>query len=454
MANYIVKEHNGSDGADSRTKSTIAVWVKRCRTGTEEGIWSWGENNSSDAYLKFMSDDKLNFHSDGTGSPFSSVRLFRDTSAWYHLVVALDCNNGTEALRRRIWINGVEWVHGNSNTSTTAAVMGHNSVQDLYIGDIARRQQNSSNGRPFSGYMSHFHYCDGYAYTASDFGQFDSTSGEWCAKTAPAVNYGTHGIFLKMEDTSNLALDSSPNNSSQMSIGGVLYPTQDCPNNNFNTYESGQYPYESATSSLDLGNLKTNYGSGWSQIYSNLGSSKGKFYWEVKKITGTYIKAGFLTEKGAAIPSESNYHIADHIYGWAAYISGNDFEIRTNAGVISGYDHASLGSNTFADNDILCLALDLDNHRFHFRKNDGSWLKSGDPAGNSGGLAFTLSDSIGWYCIPGISHHSSTACTNFGNGYFGTTAVASAGTNASNNGIFEFDVPTGFTAWSTKGLNL
>ena len=43
---------------------------------------------------------------------------------------------------------------------------------------------------------------------------------------------------------------------------------------------------------------------------------------------------------------------------------------------------------------------------------------------------------------------------NFGNGYFGTTAVSSAGTNASNNGIFEYDVPTGYTALSTKGLNL
>ena len=43
---------------------------------------------------------------------------------------------------------------------------------------------------------------------------------------------------------------------------------------------------------------------------------------------------------------------------------------------------------------------------------------------------------------------------NFGNGYFGTTAVSSAGTNASGNGIFEYDVPTGYTALSTKGLNL
>ena len=42
---------------------------------------------------------------------------------------------------------------------------------------------------------------------------------------------------------------------------------------------------------------------------------------------------------------------------------------------------------------------------------------------------------------------------NFGNGTFGANSVASAGTNASGIGIFEYDVPTGYTALSTKGLN-
>ena len=49
---------------------------------------------------------------------------------------------------------------------------------------------------------------------------------------------------------------------------------------------------------------------------------------------------------------------------------------------------------------------------------------------------------------------NSKAEANFGNGFFGTTAVSSAGTNASGIGIFEFNVPTGYTALSTKGLNL
>ena len=42
---------------------------------------------------------------------------------------------------------------------------------------------------------------------------------------------------------------------------------------------------------------------------------------------------------------------------------------------------------------------------------------------------------------------------NFGNGYFGTTAISSEGTNASGIGKFEYDVPSGYTALSTKGLN-
>ena len=43
---------------------------------------------------------------------------------------------------------------------------------------------------------------------------------------------------------------------------------------------------------------------------------------------------------------------------------------------------------------------------------------------------------------------------NFGQGYFGTTAVASAGSNASGIGTFEYDVPAGYTALSTKGLDI
>jgi hypothetical protein len=99
------------------------------------------------------------------------------------------------------------------------------------------------------------------------------------------------------------------------------------------------------------------------------------------------------------------------------------------------------------------MALDLDNNKLYFAKN-GTWQNSGVPTSGSTGTG-AISVNSGYTYFIGTSNYNSSATTfNFGNGYFGTTAVSSAGTNASGNGIFEYDVPTGFTALSTKGLNL
>ena len=104
------------------------------------------------------------------------------------------------------------------------------------------------------------------------------------------------------------------------------------------------------------------------------------------------------------------------------------------------------------------MAVDMDNKFMYFRKNGDSWAKSGDPtsgASGTGGVNFSAdypSDNIK-FAIPTISIYSNgVGSANFGDGSFGTTAISSAGTNASAIGIFEYDVPTGYTAWSTKGL--
>ena len=97
------------------------------------------------------------------------------------------------------------------------------------------------------------------------------------------------------------------------------------------------------------------------------------------------------------------------------------------------------------------FALDADNGKIWAGKN-GAWFESGDPANGTNAMYDSLDNSYGW--LVGVFGENSTTQVNFGNGYFGTTAVSSAGTNASNLGIFEYDVPAGFTAICTKGLNL
>ena len=89
----------------------------------------------------------------------------------------------------------------------------------------------------------------------------------------------------------------------------------------------------------------------------------------------------------------------------------------------------------------------MDNNTVSFYKN-GTILSWGTHLAISGGT-----DDV-WLPASAVYSKSESLDFNFGNGYFGTTAVSSAGTNASGNGIFEYDVPTGYTALSTKGLNL
>jgi hypothetical protein len=457
MANYIAKEHNGSDGANSRTKSTFSVWVKRCRTGVAEQIWSWGENNSSDARLKFQSDDVLRLHSDGAGSPIETTQKFRDCNGWYHFVAVFDGSNGTEAYRRRVWINGVEWIHGASTSTFSAAVAGHNSVQDLYIGDNARMQQNSSNAEPFVGYMSHFHYCDGYAYTAADFGETDATTGEWKAITEPSVTYGTHGIFLKMEDSSNMDLDSSPNASSQLSTTGTILPSEDCPNNVFCTLNplNGVQPTGGITSVIKYGNNEFRdgeNGSNFSYVAGTIGARAGKFYWETK-----VTDLAEIDQVGVALASVAFSNLATSHGLQATNYGGKGCQFSNGNKVGDGSGSAYMGG--FSVNDIMMIALDLDNNKITFGRN-GQWA---DGSGNANqtyanSTAAYTNLTAGEFYVPAQAKRASgsnygTNSYNFGNGCFGTTAISSEGTNASGNGRFEYDVPTGFTALSTQGLN-
>ena len=132
---------------------------------------------------------------------------------------------------------------------------------------------------------------------------------------------------------------------------------------------------------------------------------------------------------------------SDRVLGVQAYVEGDD-------------STAGNPTKTFTINDIIGCAFDLDNNKIYWSKN-GVWQNSGDPtSGATGtGSAFDLTDGYD-YSLAFHAYNGSTTNGNFGNGYFGTTAVASAGTNASGIGIFEYDVPAGYTALSTKGLNL
>jgi len=445
MASTYIEYAKG--GSDFRAKGTISCWVKRGSLGVQQDIWSWGENNSSDCYLRFDTADNIEMHCDGGGSTVNTTSLYRDVNGWYHFVFSIDGENSTANLRRRFWINGVQVDEGLSSlASFNAAVFGWHSTQDLWIGGRARSQQSGAT-EYFDGLMSHFHYCSNYSYAASDFGSFDSTTGEWKINTSPNVQYGSEGFFLKMENSSNMDLDSSGNNKT-LTTSGTLTATKDCPSNVFCTMNPLMVN-PSATNTFANGNNTVTINATDACVGGTLGANSGKFYWEQK-----WTQQG-ANDRWGVCPDDAamSSHPRTTGIGWDT--ASTQFYLLGSA--VSGSWGGSIGTS-----EIIQIALDLDNSALYLGVN-GTWRNSGNPTSGSsrtGAVNFSSSSLVGKFLLPAFgkgNQDNSTMQYNFGNGYFGTTAVATNSGNgyagAEGKSIFNYQPPTGYSALSTKGLN-
>nr|BAR37699.1 lectin-like protein [uncultured Mediterranean phage uvMED] len=419
MASTYIERTFGS--TTNRRTFTYSVWVKRGADNAEHNILSAG-NFSGNPYLdaRFNANGTIEWYHYTTGYQFrlTTNRQFKDVNGWYHLVFATDTTQSTQSNRCKLYVNGVQETSFSNETYPSQDYdMGVNySGYKTSFGSI---RTNAT----FDGSMSHIHFIDGTAYDASAFGSTDATTGEWKINTSPSVTYGTNGFFILKDG--NSVTDQSGNSNNFTVGGGTLTKTEDNPSNVFATLnpldvtadDEGTYSNGNTTASGDAS---------FHQFRSTFYLTTGKYYWEFKPTTvGDTCQGGVVG---------SNY----------AGGSGLRRNYDSNGQKYTDGSGSSYGA-TYTANDIIGVALDLDNGTLTFYKN-----------GVSQGVAYTdMLSAIGqdgW--TPDLILYNSTVNVNYGNGYFGTTAVASAGTNASGIGIFEYDVPTGFTALSTKGLNL
>jgi len=418
--------------ATNRKKFTLSFWFKRSKLD-QQYLWQsfYSSNFGYRFGIYFNSDNTLHFKGVDGGSThtfFGTNRVFRDTNAWYHLYIGVDSTQATESDRFKIYVNGVQETsfssstYPNQNRDFALGVDGSINYL-LYIG----RYGNSSSNY-FDGSMSHFHYVDGSVIAHTQFGSTDSTTGEWKINTSPTISsYGTAG-FLILKDG--------------------MTKTEDCPSNVFATLNPLEYSPNPAT--LDNGNTtynKSSTGSGHNATATGtIGAMTGKWYYEFKPTNTTAFVTG-MVRTNHVLPDAEGY-FGNDAGGYGVTKTG-----RMVAGSESSVTGLSIGAN-----DIVGLAFDLDNGKFYVHVN-GTYMLSGDPTSGSTGTGSLGNIALGSNIyVPYVANANYGATNlqyfNFGNGYFGTTAVSSAGTNASGNGIFEYDVPTGYTALSTKGLNL
>jgi hypothetical protein len=438
--------------ATNNKKATFSFWIKR-GTVTNRQMFVRIINPSSTAaysYIEFDgTTDTLTYDDYGGSSTRitrSTSQVFRDVSAWYHIVIAVDTTQATGSDRAKVYVNGEQVTSFASTSDATQdyVLTGQTNGKTFYIGaagDIPSLY--------FDGSMAHFHFIDGTAYDASAFGEYDA-NGVWKIKTSPSVTYGNNGFFILKDG--NSVTDQSGNGNNFTVASGTLTNTEDSPSNVFATLNPLNSFYSGAT--FSNGNNRVSLTGGtYAAVSSTLGFNSGKWYAEFKAADATnWVQVGIVAQNPTASGQPLGYF--SDSYG---YIGG------TAAGGVNSLmnnDSNTSYASTYGNGDIISVAVDCDNNKLYFGLN-GTWLNSGNPeSGATGtGAAFTISSSptSGFYYFA-VGNYSGSETpdweANFGNGYFGTTAVASAGTNASGIGIFEYDVPTGYTALSTKGLNL
>jgi len=440
MANTSIRKTFSGNG--NRNTWTLSFWVKRGALGSQERLFSCDDTSSNnDDFFVFDNEDNLvlGFYSSGYYALKETNRVFRDVNSWYHIVITWDTTNSTAGDRLRLYVNGVRETSFLASTNPSSSANSFVNTTEAW--EIGKRSYNDT--QFFSGSMSHVHFIDGTAYDATAFGETDATTGEWKIKTSPSVTYGTNGFWILKDG--NTITDSSPNSNDWSSVSGTLTKTEDCPSNvfaNWNVLDNIYFAGNFSNGNTTLQSSSSNY----AHCTTTLGMSSGKFYSEHKWTSGSNMRLG-LVGKIATSNTDGLNGGTDEIY-----YDGNNGKFDTN-----GTSTTSWGS-TYAVNDIIGIAYDGDNNKIYFSKN-GVWQNSANPSNGTNGMAIPASSTTnqGFYFFSWSDNSSSSSSTiqaNFGNGYFGTTAVSSAGTNASGNGIFEYDVPSGYTALSTKGLNL
>jgi hypothetical protein len=434
MASTYLSRTTGT--ATNTDKCTLSVWIKRSKlSGNDEIIIGEYTDASNRAKLLFNADQLHFFQKTGgsTTADVKTTRVFRDSNAWYHIVVAFDTTQSTNTDRIKFYINGVQETAFDNTTYPSL----NNKIR---INDSSITQLIGYAGTTntyFDGVMSHINFIDGTAYDASAFGSTDATTGEWKINTSPSVTYGNNGFFILKNG--NSVTDQSGNSNNFTVGGGTLTKTEDCPSNVFCTMNALDKSY-SGTAALSNGNTTVTGDGTWQNMrLGTIGVNTGKWYWEMKINSGNNANIHF-----GIVPETWNMNYSSAYYGqtgyYAFYIGGEKYANGSS----------SSGSGTFTNGDIVGIALDLDSATKTL-----SVYQNTQVSGSVVNLDATF-DGQFWRPMFMGNNSSATAIGdfNFGNGYFGTTAVSSAGTNASNNGIFEYDVPTGYTALSTKGLNL
>jgi len=421
--------------AGNRRTWTFSAWVKRSALsgGNYPQLMS-ADGGTFGSKIGYFADDTfwVDVGQGATYTRLTSTAVYRDVSAWYHVVVAQDTTQATDTNRVKVYINGSQiTLSGTYPTQNFDGSINNNSAQNI--------GRETSASYYFNGYMTEVNFIDGQALTPSSFGETNAQTGVWQPK-AYSGSYGTNGFYLNFSDNSNttaatLGKDYSgngnnwtPNNFSVTAGAGndslVDSPTSYGVDTGVGGTVRGNYatlnPLQNGmTNAPRNGNLEI---AGSADIYRSLfgtfGVSSGKWYFEVVITSGSGV---------TNVAWSSNTDIYQYA-GSASTSYGYELENgnKINNGGTSAYGSA------LTTNDVFMCAVDMDNLKLFFGKN-GTWFASSNPVTGTS-PAYTFAAGTYFFQMRPYTGSSSVVTTHFGQRAFAYTA------------------PSGFKALCTQNL--
>ena len=428
----------GTPSTNGEKVFTISVWLKRAgNTGNNNYII---DGHTANEHVLAFEGDLLRFGAWAGSDEFNlktNARKLRDSTAWYHIVCAVDTREAVASDRVTFYINGEEL----NPSELQGTYPSQNYTGRLNVsGNTAQiGRWGSSTGREFEGYMADFHFIDAQKLSASDFGE--AKSGTWIPKAYEGT-YGNNGFRLEFAGNTN---DTSGNSNNWTAAGGIGTHDYmlDSPTNNF--AKINYWPYFGGV--LSEADLKHQSNGSWVGAPSTFGMGSGKWYAEFIARDANNISVGVMATEGDTQKNLGTSNLGymgkySDSYGWV-----NNFGTVYKANNDVTVSYGSAPSN----DDIIRVAFDADNGELYVGKG-ATWFNSSDPATNTSPMYSSIPvTNKFYYFASGLEN--ANGVWNFGqDSTFAGATTAGGNSDDNGHGDFKYAVPSGYLALCTANL--
>ena len=424
--------------ASNQKTFTYSFWVKRANISTAGDLGLVGARVGStlNFFINFQNSNQIESKIEIGGVNYFLVTtaLYRDPSAWYHIVFAVDTTQATASNRVKLYVNGEQvtsfsteqYPPQNGDTSVNAA-------SPHYVGAI-------TSGSNLDGYMAEVVFIDGQALDATSFGEFDEDSGIWKPIDVSGLTFGTNGLYLDFEDSAALGDDVSGNGNdfTVNNLTAVDQSLDTCTNNYctlnplFRGGEVGE-TLEEGNLFYDSGDDRENF------VCATQSVSTGKWYFEIlPSSTDTNGAYGFTNADNLLQTTSLSTSSYDLNIGGMIRPDGNgtpDYKINSTSTTISVTTTSVFG-----------IALDADTGDIEFFENNVS-VGSGTITGITNYIPFAN-------CHSQSTGRRGIATFNFGqDSSFAGSKTRQNNTDNNGQGDFYYAPPSGYLSLCTKNLS-